>query len=119
MGCSPNRSRMVIQFNVSTSSKCSVRSMPQLISLKKSTDCALTKISTDSWEHVVDYLNYSEVRELGKTNQFFNSMGKHHKILIKFFKRKNTIIESWKEVIQRISTFRNSKTYSYCTTSSE
>ena len=36
--------------------------MPQLISLKKSTDCALTKISTDSWEHVVDYLNYSEVK---------------------------------------------------------
>ena len=93
--------------------------MPQLISLKKGTESVLSKISTDSWEHVVEYLNYNEVKELGKTNQFFNSLGKQHKILIKFFKRKNTDIESRKEVLKKISTFRNSKTYPYRSTPSD
>ena len=40
--------------------------------------------------NIVDYLNFKDLYELGKTNRKFNIMVKQHKILVKFFKKKET-----------------------------
>ena len=42
-----------------------------------------------SWLNVLDYLNYSELKEVGRTSRLFNYLVRQNKILIKFFKKKN------------------------------
>lgn len=49
----------------------------------------LTKIPDPSWVHIVDYLKYQELKEVGKTNKYFNNISKRYNILIKFFKKHN------------------------------
>lgn len=44
------------------------------------------------WTNVIDFLNYSEVKEIGKVNRAFNKIAKQDNILIKFFKKKSNEI---------------------------
>ena len=48
-------------------------------------------ISQKSWINIIDFLNYTELKEVGKINKSFNSMVKQNKILIKFFKKKSDL----------------------------
>lgn len=47
-------------------------------------------ISHTSILNIVDFLNFKDLYQLGKTNKTFNIMVKQHKILVKFFKKKET-----------------------------
>ena len=46
-------------------------------------------ISQNNWLNILDFLNYAEIKEVGKTNKLFNYLVKQNQILIKFFKKKN------------------------------
>ena len=46
-------------------------------------------ISQNSWINVLDFLNYSDLKEVGKANKLFNYLVKQNQILVKFFKKKN------------------------------
>lgn len=48
----------------------------------------LKHISKSNWLHILDYLHFSELREISKVNKQFNQQVKTTKILIKFFKKK-------------------------------
>lgn len=37
---------------------------------------------------IIDFLSYSDLKEVGKTTKYFNSMCKQYQILTKFFKKK-------------------------------
>lgn len=47
----------------------------------------VARISDSSWMHIADFLKYKELKELGKTNRYFNNMSKNCTILVKFFKK--------------------------------
>jgi RIO-like serine/threonine protein kinase len=53
----------------------------------------LNKISKNNWLKIIDYLQYQELKEVAKTNRLLNYLSKDDKILIKFFKKKNDIID--------------------------
>ena len=84
-------------------------------------------ISQNSWINVLDFLNYSDLKEVGKTNKLFNYLVKQNKILVKFFKKKNNqiiyniyakkIFESFS--ILQLNQKRNNSIVSEYSTSSE
>ena len=84
-------------------------------------------ITQRSWLNVLDYLNYSELKEVGRTSRLFNYLVRQNKILIKFFKKKNNgyqnrnynkIIESF-SVLQKNFVKNNSIISDYSTSSEE
>ena len=84
-------------------------------------------ISQNCWINVLDFLNYSDLKEVGKTNKLFNYLVKQNKILVKFFKKKNNqiiyniyakkIFESFS--ILQLNQKRNNSIVSEYSTSSE
>lgn len=52
------------------------------------------KIHQFNWTKIVDYLNFQELKEVGKTTKMLNSLVKQHEILTKFFKKKEECIYS-------------------------
>ena len=105
MGCVQNKSQItksyLISKNINLYRKSPQKYINKIVNISK-----VSRISSSSWEHVVHYLNYAEVKELGKTSKFFNVMCKKHKILVKFFKKKsNSNYQSKTLPIEKISTF--------------
>ena len=105
MGCVQNKSQItksyLISKNIYLYRKSPQKYINRIVDISK-----VSRISSSSWEHVVHYLNYAEVKELGKTSKFFNVMCKKHKILVKFFKKKsNSNYQSRTLPIEKISTF--------------
>lgn len=105
MGCVQNKSQItksyLISKNIYLYRKSPQKYINRIVDISK-----VSRISSSSWEHVVHYLNYAEVKELGKTSKFFNVMCKKHKILVKFFKKKsNSNYQSKTLPIEKISTF--------------
>ena len=43
------------------------------------------------WVKVIDFLSYNELKEVGKINRKFNKLVKTNNVLVKFFKKKNSI----------------------------
>ena len=84
-------------------------------------------ISQNSWINVLDFLNYSDLKEVGKANKLFNYLVKQNQILVKFFKKKNNgmyynmytkkIFESFS--ILQLNQKRNNSIISHYSTSSE
>ena len=84
-------------------------------------------ISQNSWINVLDFLNYSDLKEVGKANKLFNYLVKQNQILVKFFKKKNNgmyynmytkkIFESFS--ILQLNQKRNNSIISNYSTSSE
>lgn len=105
MGCVQNKSQItksyLISKNIYLYRKSPQKYINRIVDISK-----VSRISSSSWEHVVHYLNYAEVKELGKTSKFFNVMCKKHKILVNFFKKKsNSNYQSKTLPIEKISTF--------------
>lgn len=46
------------------------------------------KISENNWSKVIDYLNFKELKEVGKINKYFNYLAKQDRVLVKFFSKK-------------------------------
>ena len=94
---------------ISTSSTQSAQNFtPQLRnnSIKKKTT---GKVSQLSWLNIIDYLNYTDIKEVGKTNKMFNYLVRQNRVLIKFFKRKKTNRKNIKEENRKVAleTFAN------------
>jgi len=53
------------------------------------------KVTTRIWIKILNYLNYYELKETGKVNRFFNNTVKQKEILVKFFKRKDTEVNTF------------------------
>ena len=49
------------------------------------------KIQQQNWINIIDFLNFKELQEIGKTSKVFNYLVKQDKVLIKFFKKKNSV----------------------------
>lgn len=87
MGCIPNRTHISIK-----SKQIQISHKVYKNTIYKS----FNKISYSNVINIVDYLNFKDLYELGKTNKLFNNMVKQHRILIKFFKKKtpSTILQT-------------------------
>ena len=46
------------------------------------------KTHQQNWTNIIDFLNFKELQEIGKTSKMFNYLVKQDKVLIKFFKKK-------------------------------
>ena len=62
-----------------------------MIQLKTNNTQSPKYISQKSWINIIDFLNYAELKEVGKINKSFNSMVKQNQILVKFFKKKSEL----------------------------
>ena len=51
----------------------------------------LNSITNMLWVKVIDFLSYNELKEVGKINRKFNKLVKTNNVLVKFFKKKNSI----------------------------
>jgi hypothetical protein len=49
------------------------------------------KTNKSNWTNIVDYLNFQELKEVGKASKELNSLVKQHQILVKFFKKKEYV----------------------------
>ena len=120
MGCCPNRTKLVKNYVYSkTNSICCNKIV--LSNGYNTSKNVINRITTSSWEHIVDYLSYSELREVGKTTKYFNFMSKEHKILIKFFQRKGTPHQKQSDikVFRKISSFTVNNNYNSMYTTSD
>ena len=121
MGCGINRSTMPKVYPIGYNKKQNSKSGEYISKEYKSL------ISQNSWINVLDFLNYSDLKEVGKTNKLFNYLVKQNKILVKFFKKKNNgiyyniytkkIFESFS--ILQLNQKRNNSIISDYSTSSE
>ena len=120
MGCGINRNTMPKLIRVDNKNNISKRGEYNSKEYK-------SLISQNSWINVLDFLNYSDLKEVGKTNKLFNYLVKQNKILVKFFKNKNNeimyniyakkIFESFS--ILQLNQKRNNSIVSEYSTSSE
>ena len=120
MGCGINRNTMPKLIRVDNKNNISKRGEYNSKEYK-------SLISQNSWINVLDFLNYSDLKEVGKTNKLFNYLVKQNKILFKFFKKKNNeiiyniyakkIFESFS--ILQLNQKRNNSIVSEYSTSSE
>ena len=51
----------------------------------------IDKITNKKWLKILDYLNYNDLKEVGKVNKFFNNNVKNKDILLKFFQKRKTL----------------------------
>ncbi len=91
MGCGIQR---VAKINIITSDvnilkKLSKVTVETINNERKKID----KITKKNWLRIIDFLQYKELKEVGKINRLFNYLSKDDKILIKFFKKKYSIID--------------------------
>jgi hypothetical protein len=50
----------------------------------------INKIFINNWLRILNFFQYQDLKEIGKTNRFFNRLSKDNRILIKFFKKRNS-----------------------------
>lgn len=88
MGCVPNRTKIKIyspQFHsLSFYRKNALDKNPLFLS---EIDFS-SKISKNKWIHIFNYLNYNELKEIGKVCKYFQICSFNQEILIKFFKKR-------------------------------
>ena len=51
----------------------------------------IDKITNKKWLKILDYLNYNDLKEVGKVNKFFNNNVKNKDILLKFFQKRKSL----------------------------
>jgi hypothetical protein len=51
----------------------------------------IDKITNNKWLKILDYLNYNDLKEVGKVNKFFNNNVKNKDILLKFFQKRKKL----------------------------
>ena len=51
---------------------------------------AINKILINNWLRILNFLQYQDLKEIGKTNRLFNRLSKDNRILIKFFKKRDS-----------------------------
>lgn len=107
MGCGISaKKEMKVISTSSTSTVDKFTTQPRNNSIKKKTTA---KVSQFSWLNIIDYLNYTDIKEVGKTNKMFNYLVRQNSVLIKFFKRKKTNMKYLKEDNRKVAleTFAN------------
>lgn len=107
MGCGISaKKEMKVISTSSTSTVDKFTPQPRNNSIKKKTTA---KVSQFSWLNIIDYLNYTDIKEVGKTNKMFNYLVRQNSVLIKFFKRKKTNMKYLKEDNRKVAleTFAN------------
>ena len=89
MGCIPNRTHIPIKSR-------QIQVTHKVYQTSSRVNKSFNKISYSNVVNIVDFLNFKDLYELGKTNKLFNNMVKQHRILIKFFKKKtpSTILQT-------------------------
>ena len=107
MGCGISAKKEIKVISTSsTQSAQNFTPQPRNNSIKKK---ATGKVSQLSWLNIIDYLNYTDIKEVGKTNKMFNYLVRQNRVLIKFFKRKKTNRKNIKEENRKVAleTFAN------------
>lgn len=107
MGCGISAKKEIKVISTSsTQSDQNFNPQPRNNSIKKKTT---GKVSQLSWLNIIDYLNYTDIKEVGKTNKMFNYLVRQNRVLIKFFKRKKTNRKNIKEENRKVAleTFAN------------
>ena len=91
MGCGIQRATKIniIKSEVYIPKKSSKSTVETINNERKKID----KISKKNWLRIIDFLQYKELKEVGKINRLLNYLSKDDKILIKFFKKKYSIID--------------------------
>ena len=88
MGCFQNKNQKII-ITQNHNLKNKIKSKNTLnLHVTKIINCYIYKISYQNWLNIIDFLNYTEIKETGKVNRFFNKTVKDNTILLKFFKNR-------------------------------
>lgn len=99
MGCIPNTKK--------PRTTVLLRSVGQLV--KRPTSMHVNRkpksfqITKACWTKVINFLNYSEVKQIGRVNRAFNQMAKQDIVLIKFFKNKTNDKLYWNSAYNTIA----------------
>ena len=107
MGCGISAKKEIKVISTSSTQNAqNFTPQPRNNSIKKKTT---GKVSQLSWLNIIDYLNYTDIKEVGKTNKMFNYLVRQNRVLIKFFKRKKTNRKNIKEENRKVAleTFAN------------
>ena len=116
MGCVPNRPKLYNNGMVKRNGRINIEKKIEEVLINKS---KINKVSNNSWMKIIDFLSYSDLKEVGKTTKYFNSMCKQYQILTKFFKKKEFFHSKPNQKnIKKISSFSNIN-ISFCSTSDE
>ena len=91
MGCGIQKINKIniIKSDVYIPKKTSKASIETINNERKIID----KISKKNQLRIINFLQYKELKEVGKINRLLNYLSKDDKILIKFFKKKYSIID--------------------------
>ena len=88
MGCVQKEKPIVLSSKVKKRENLYITITPPEIIPKNK---IINKISQNNWLKILNYLSFSDLKELGKVNRIFNSYVKHKEILVKFFRRTKSI----------------------------
>jgi hypothetical protein len=64
----------------------------------------IDKITNNKWLKILDYLNYNELKEVGKVNKLFNNFVKNKDILLKFFQKREKFYTKYSSNFESIPT---------------
>ena len=99
--CIPSR-KMIIQSTIRTENDS-----PKSIYIEKE-NCKKKRIriSRTCWLNILNYMQFNELKEIGKVNRQFNSLAKSSDILLKFFQNnKEKSYESYISYCNDFSTY--------------
>jgi hypothetical protein len=84
MGCMQKEKPILIYSKIKKNENISIKIIPPEIIQKNK---ILHKISQNNWLKILNFLSFSDLKELGKVNRIFNYYVKQKEILVKFFRR--------------------------------
>jgi hypothetical protein len=88
MGCIQKEKSILLISKIKKKDNLDLKYMsPYIIPKNKIID----KITQKNWFQILNFLSFSDLKELGKVNRIFNHYVKQKEILVKFFRRTKSI----------------------------
>ena len=73
----------------------------------------IDKITNNKWLKILDYLNYNDLKEVGKVNKFFNNNVKNKDILLKFFQKRKSFNSNNSSILENKPTLYTTNQINY------
>lgn len=92
MGCGISRQQKITVSSQKTINKNKITSLNmKSVKTKYQKQNWLNYINETNWKNIINFLSYSDLKEVGKTNKLFNQIAKNEEVLVKFFKKREKI----------------------------
>lgn len=90
MGCGISRKQKIAVSSQKKTNKKRPLNM-KIVKTKNKERNRLNDINERNWKKIINFLSYSDLKEVGKTNKLFNQIAKNEEVLVKFFKKREKI----------------------------